>query len=308
MQQFTICVKIVSIEKNTAITLIEHGNEWSYDISLTVADFMNSKQAQGIKGCKKKGVYYSDNPFEMFLTDDIEDVFYRDMKRALRVANQFTPHFTDHKTIPYEEYENIRNRYKVELNYRGRFIGTDDNFWDGEEDEPQEQFAIKGFHNHNHQVTYTCHNLTDVVAAIFHYYMVAEYKFNTCHHCGKVFATQTLKRIYCNRISPYKNKLSQKKEVTKRKSCYQMVHDVKQYINQPKYGLRKVLANRITHSKHYKNPASKKHSKALDIYETFASTCDKYNKVIDEAPTPENFDMYIRFLKEIEEKREWYIK
>lgn len=51
---------------------------------------------------------------------------------------------------------------------------------------------------------YTCPTLTDVIFASFDYLLRKDYKMRRCDHCGKLFATKTLKSKYCQRFSPTK--------------------------------------------------------------------------------------------------------
>lgn len=51
---------------------------------------------------------------------------------------------------------------------------------------------------------YHCQAMIDVPFAILHYLLCHEYKFRSCEHCGKFFATKSLKQKYCTRKSPCK--------------------------------------------------------------------------------------------------------
>lgn len=52
--------------------------------------------------------------------------------------------------------------------------------------------------------SYTCYSLEEVVFAVWHYLIFNDYtKFNKCHHCGRYFATKSLKQVYCERYTPY---------------------------------------------------------------------------------------------------------
>ena len=50
---------------------------------------------------------------------------------------------------------------------------------------------------------YTCANIQQVVFSILHFLILNGYKFANCRHCGRLYATQNLKNIYCSRTSPY---------------------------------------------------------------------------------------------------------
>lgn len=55
-----------------------------------------------------------------------------------------------------------------------------------------------------HYCIYECFSMRDGVFSILHYLFLNNYKLRKCEHCGKYFATKTLKTKYCNRFSPYK--------------------------------------------------------------------------------------------------------
>lgn len=59
---------------------------------------------------------------------------------------------------------------------------------------------IDNFHNY----FYKCYSHAEVIVAIFHFLTLNNYKFRKCEHCGKYFATKSLKQKYCYRKSPYK--------------------------------------------------------------------------------------------------------
>jgi len=51
---------------------------------------------------------------------------------------------------------------------------------------------------------YECNRLKEIALAVLHYCLIDGYKTAYCQHCGKLFATQSLKNKYCKRNSPYK--------------------------------------------------------------------------------------------------------
>ncbi len=58
--------------------------------------------------------------------------------------------------------------------------------------------GAKGF------TVYTCANIQQVVFSILHFLILNGYKFANCRHCGRLYATKTLKKEYCNRKSTFK--------------------------------------------------------------------------------------------------------
>lgn len=50
---------------------------------------------------------------------------------------------------------------------------------------------------------YQCYSPSDILFSILHFLALNKYKFKTCDHCGKYFATTNLKKQYCDRFSEY---------------------------------------------------------------------------------------------------------
>lgn len=67
------------------------------------------------------------------------------------------------------------------------------------------QEVLNGITGQEQCYIYRCHSMTDISFATWHYLLTNGYKFKRCEHCGKYFATKSLKTKYCPRKSPYKN-------------------------------------------------------------------------------------------------------
>ena len=50
---------------------------------------------------------------------------------------------------------------------------------------------------------YQCYSPSDILFSVIHFLALNKYKFAICTHCGKYFATNNLKNIYCDRFSEY---------------------------------------------------------------------------------------------------------
>lgn len=50
---------------------------------------------------------------------------------------------------------------------------------------------------------YNCSNLQQVAFSILHFLILSGFKFASCKHCGRLYATKTLKKEYCNRKSTF---------------------------------------------------------------------------------------------------------
>ena len=51
---------------------------------------------------------------------------------------------------------------------------------------------------------YRCSDLPQVAFSILHFLILGGFKFASCKHCGRLYATKTLKKEYCNRKSTFK--------------------------------------------------------------------------------------------------------
>ncbi len=92
-------------------------------------------------------------------------------------------------------------------------------------------YDVTAFHNYFYQ----CYSQADIIFAIFHFLVLCKYKFKKCEHCGKYFATQTLKQIYCYRNSPYPK--------YEHLECCDAVKDIKQSLRRTRRKIEKNLYN-----------------------------------------------------------------
>lgn len=139
---------------------------------------------------------------------------------------------------------------------------------------------------------YSCRSVLDMVASIMHYYMMNGYKLIPCRHCGRYFATTTLKQEYCHRFSPYQNEFSQKD--SKPELCESTVRRELQYLRQKKNR----LLNRIGQS-----PRGQTLRKGY--YLTLADKCTEWMEIVKHYPTLENLKTFNSFLDETTQKKEW---
>ena len=121
-------------------------------------------------------------------------------------------------------------------------------------------------------------SVTEVAIAILYYYAYNDYKLVRCKHCGKWFATKTLKEQYCKRISPcFGDIITGKVPV----SCEQAVRNIKQKQMRRRRNIYEYLNNYATYQ---------------EEIEDFKAQCKYYKEIITKAPTVENFRQYEQFL------------
>lgn len=142
-------------------------------------------------------------------------------------------------------------------------------------------------------VIYECHSVSDMVAAIIHYYMVYGFKVIPCKHCGRIFATQSLKTVYCNRISPYQNNFSQKK--SRPEPCKDTVKREIQFLRKKKDRLLDRVRNSSDVMRGYTE----------DIYDNLHRECTQYMDLVRKSPTPENFENFNYYLESVAQNKEW---
>ena len=116
-----------------------------------------------------------------------------------------------------------------------------------------------------------------MIAALY-YYAYNEYKIVRCRHCGKWFATKTLKEQYCKRISPCFGDIIKGKTPL---PCEQAVRNIKQ-----------------KQSRRHKNVYSYLDISAKDQEEIehFKTESKKLKEAITRSPSVENFKKYEDFL------------
>ncbi len=126
-----------------------------------------------------------------------------------------------------------------------------------------------------------------VVIAVLYYYVYNDYKLVKCSHCGKWFATKTLKEKYCKRISPCFGDIITGKTPL---PCEQAVRNIKQ-------------KQRVRYEAIYKSFWNYNSLKA-DEQKYFMNKSYEMREAINQAPTVENFKRYEDFLNSYP-KRTW---
>ena len=124
--------------------------------------------------------------------------------------------------------------------------------------------------------TYFCHNILDVVFAVLHCCIYCGYKFVKCNHCGKFFATKSLKQKYCTRKSSYLN--------YQHLECEPAVRNINQQLQRKKKRIYNGMTTYI------------ETSDKVDKVNTFLDMCANYHDKIKELASIENLQAYNTFL------------
>lgn len=125
------------------------------------------------------------------------------------------------------------------------------------------------------------HTVTQVLIAALYYYAYHDFKLVRCKHCGRWFATKSLKEEYCERVSPCHNMFVAGKNVLGSEcSCKEAVVIIKQRLNHRK----KVIYNNWW--------AAGRFDETRKLGDTFT----KLMTDIKKSPTPENISVCMEYL------------
>ena len=130
--------------------------------------------------------------------------------------------------------------------------------------------------------TYTCQTLEDIIFAVLQFLLLHGYKFNNCNHCGRYFATKTLKTLYCKRKSPYPK--------YEHHECEQAVRTITQKLKNRKNAAFKNLRD------YYKN----------GVYIDFANEYYRLSNAVKDCSSVENLKELEVFLDKKNIKQNWY--
>lgn len=133
--------------------------------------------------------------------------------------------------------------------------------------------------------------VTQVLIASLYFYAYHDYKIAKCQHCGKWYATKTLKKKYCDRISPCFGTIVKGKEPL---SCEQAVRNILQKCSR--------IKNRIE-TKNRQTAAAQRHESTFE--EDFRKKCDHFYLAAKLDPTVQNLSVYHDFLEATEKEKGW---
>lgn len=147
-----------------------------------------------------------------------------------------------------------------------------------------ERIMLERLRSQPYRFEYRCYGLQDVIFSVLHYLSFLKYKFSTCNHCGRYYATHSYKVKYCQGKSPcikYDHL-----------ECEQAVKNMKQQIGRRKTAIEKNLA------KSYKD----------EVLEAFLSEYYDLRDQVQQEPTVENLNNIIHFLSKENISKHWYLK
>jgi len=122
-----------------------------------------------------------------------------------------------------------------------------------------------------HAMYATCDSMCEVLYFLLYYFLMCDYTFHKCSHCGNFFARRTMKFIHCNRLSTYKG--------FKHLSCEKAVRDIRQRQSRKK---NRILTESMDTSNWDRN---------------FDNKCNEYERVIREQGASvanlSNYDLFL---------------
>lgn len=126
--------------------------------------------------------------------------------------------------------------------------------------------------------------VTQVMIAALYYYAYFEYKLTRCKHCGKWFATKSLKKEYCDNISPcYGLTIAGKKVLGSERACGDAVGIIVQRLKDRKKQI---------YNKWYIDGLDGTDAECTELNEEFT----QFMTIIKESPTVENITACMEYL------------
>lgn len=134
---------------------------------------------------------------------------------------------------------------------------------------------------------YHCSDLQQVAFSILHFLILNGFKFASCKHCGRLYATKTLKIKYCNRKSTFKG--------YEEYSCDEARNRIVDSLEKRRKSVYEWLRQRSDGRQYGFTPRSeyRKYGEALDI---FSNKCNDFKAAIKEAASIENLQRYSEYL------------
>lgn len=132
--------------------------------------------------------------------------------------------------------------------------------------------------------------VTQVMVALLYFYAYFGYKLVKCRHCGRWFATHSLKNQYCKQVSPCCGEILKSEQ----KSCEQAVRQITQNCTRLRNAIRTKAGRTINAQLH--------ESSFLQKFEIDNFALEQAAR---EAPTVENLTAYYVFLRKVNKSRGW---
>lgn len=285
----------------------ESGWRKEFDISTVIGDYLLAEKKRQEKPGRPQ-IYYKleghifdeawcrmGSAWMEYYASDVKTSF-KFLKEAIKILNAPKLAFPKREA----SLGALRNKHMMRLNFQATLCDEDQSESEGvvSFDKPIDRFVEfskpkSGTGNIDTWFQYECRSISDMVAAIIHYYMVYGFKVISCKHCGRIFATQSLKTVYCSRISPYKNRFSQKR--SRPESCKDTVKREIQFLKNKKGKLLDRIRNSSDVMRGYTE----------DIYNDIYCKCNEYMEQVSKSPTPKLLDEFNYYLERTAQERKW---
>lgn len=263
----------ISIDENSVIVRnTETGGKWTnktsnffglvYDtLEKQFPDFKPEELGARIAAHVLKGIQgkAEGNPAYMFHCQEIGSTLY-DLLSFIDNRRMITPTLKD--------IENLRIAHRMTVNYLPTAIDN------------KTGMNFEGLRT-----------VSQVMVAALYYYAYHDYKLVRCKHCGKWFATKTLKQEYCDRISPCFNVIVKGKKPL---SCEQAVRNIFQKCGRIKNRIE-TKANQTVSAQLHRN----------SFIDRFQRECEPLYLSAKESPTVQNLTNYYNFLKQTDKEKGW---
>ena len=133
--------------------------------------------------------------------------------------------------------------------------------------------------------------VTQVMIAALYYYAYHDFKLVRCKHCSTWFATKTLKKEYCDRISPCFDTIIKGKTPL---PCEKAVRNIFQKCGRIKNRIE-TKANQTVSAQLHRN----------SFIDQFQRECEPLYLSAKESPTVQNLTNYYNFLKQADKEKGW---
>lgn len=134
-------------------------------------------------------------------------------------------------------------------------------------------------------------SVSAVLWAVLYFHAFHGQKLTRCKHCGRWFATDSLKNEYCRRTSPCYGVILKGKTP---KTCKQAVDEMKQKCQYQRTSIA---------AKARQTPANQRRESTF--LNRFLDDADRFKDAVMDRPTPENLTAYYEFLRNTNKAREW---
>lgn len=175
--------------------------------------------------------------------------------------------------IDLETFQTYKSIFNANFSYNSYFVGKDKKTI---RVKPKDIYDNKIIDMDMKTHHFVCDNFRGVVFSILYFYLIKGFKIVSCPHCGKYFATRTLKQKYCTRKSPYNG--------YEHLNCEQAVRNIKQECTRHK---KKIYNYFVTHSEDMYGG---------DEMRDFLNECDLMSRTIQKYPSMDNLKKYDDYL------------